>query len=186
MPSICRPHPTVPPPRGHAREALLAAAESLIREQGFASLSVDRVAARAGVSKGAFFHHFATRQAMVEALLDALAAEFDAGLDARVAAGDRFAVALVDVLIGEAERDCAFLAAMLSAVVLDRSVAATVNARIDGWTRRMVDDGTDEATALVVRSVLDGIVLLCLLHAPQPAPARELHLIRERVLALLA
>lgn len=180
------PRPTaLPPPRGQAREALLRAAEALIREDGFAALSVERVAARAGVSKGAFFHHFATRQAMVEALLVAAAAEVDAGIEARVAAGERFPVALVEAIVHEARTDCAFLAAMMSAVVLDRSVATQVAGIVDAWTRRMVDDGVDEATALTVRSVLDGLVLLCLLHAPQPAPARELDLIRTRVLALL-
>jgi hypothetical protein len=70
-------------------------------------------------------------------------------------------------------------------VVLDRSVATQVECMADAWTRRMVDAGIDEGTALTVRSVLDGLVLLCLLHAPQPAPARELDLIRTRVLALL-
>lgn len=175
----------VPPPRGRAREALLAAAEALIREDGFASLSVERVAARAGVSKGAFFHHFATRQAMIAALLECAANDFNARIDERVRSGERFATAYVDVFLHEARTDCAFLAAMTSAVVLDRSVAAQVEGLVGAWTQRMVDDGIDEATALVVRSVLDGIVMLCLLHAPQPAPARELDLIRTRVLALL-
>jgi hypothetical protein len=57
---------------------------------------------------------------------------------------------------------------MVSAVVLDRSVATQVVAMADAWTRRMVEDGLDESTALAIRSVLDGMVLLCLLHAPQP------------------
>jgi AcrR family transcriptional regulator len=175
----------VPPPRGQAREALLRAAEALIREEGFAALSVERVAARAGVSKGAFFHHFATRQAMVEALLVAAASDLESRVQARVESGERFPVALVEAFVHEARTDCAFIAAMISAVVLDRSVATQVECMADAWTRRMVDDGIDEATALTVRSVLDGLVLLCLLHAPQPAPARELDLIRMRVLALL-
>lgn len=180
-----RPTPS-PPPRGQAREALLRAAEALIREHGYAALSVERVAARAGVSKGAFFHHFATRQAMVEALLVAAAADLESRVQARVDAGEPFPVALVEAFVHEARTDCAFIAAMMSAVVLDRSVGTQVACMADTWTRRMVEAGIDEATALTVRSVLDGLVLLCLLHAPQPAPARELDLIRARVLALLA
>lgn len=175
-----------PPPRGHAREALLRAAEALVREEGFAALSVERVAARAGVSKGAFFHHFATRHAMVEALLTAAATDLETNILARVEAGDRFTVALIEAFVHEARTDCAFIAGMVSAVVLDRSVAAQVVAMADAWTRRMVEDGLDESTALAIRSVLDGMVLLCLLHAPQPAPAREIELIRQRVLALLS
>lgn len=178
---LCAPRPA----RGQGREALLCAAEALVREDGFATLSVERVARRAQVSKGAFFHHFATRQAMVEALLEHLAVDFDAQLIERAAPGRPFAAVLIETLLAEAEQDGAFMAAMLSAVVLDRSLAQAMDARIAQWTQRMVDDGLDEATALLVRSALDGVVLLCVLHAPHPVPARELGLIRGRLLALV-
>lgn len=173
------------PPRGQARAALLAAAEALVREHGFAHLSVDRVAARAGVSKGAFFHHFASRQAMVQALLGHLADCFEADIDARGAHGATFARALVETVLHEAAQDGAFMAALLSAVLIDPAAADVVDARTGAWTQRMCADGVDEATALTVRSVLDGVVLLCLHHAPGPVPVRELRLIRARVLALL-
>lgn len=180
-----RPPRSPPPPRGHAREALLSAAEALVREEGFAALSVERISKRAGVSKGAFFHHFATRHAMVEELLVTAANGLEMRIQARLEAGDRFTVALIEAFVYEARTDCAFIAGMISAVVLDRSVATQVVAMADAWTRRMVEDGLDESTALAVRSVLDGLVMLCLLHGSQPAPARELDLIRARVLALL-
>lgn len=174
------------PPRGQARAALLDAAEALVREQGFAQLSVERVAARAGVSKGAFFHHFASRQAMVQALLTHLAAEFEADVEARREAfAGSFTHALVATVIHEAEHDGAFMAAMMSAVLLDPAAAEIVNGELCDWTGRIRADGLDEATALTVRSVLDGVVLLCLLHAPGPVPVRELRLIHARVRALV-
>lgn len=49
------------PPRGGAREALLDAAISLVRKQGWSATSVDQLCAAAGVTKGAFFHHFASK-----------------------------------------------------------------------------------------------------------------------------
>ncbi|MEQ8749771.1 MAG: TetR/AcrR family transcriptional regulator [Amphiplicatus sp.] len=47
-----------------AREKLLAAALGLIRLNGFAATSVDALCAEAGVTKGAFFHHFASKEAL--------------------------------------------------------------------------------------------------------------------------
>lgn len=53
-----------------ARDKLLNAALEVIREQGFAATSVDALCARAGVTKGAFFHHFKSKEALAVAAAD--------------------------------------------------------------------------------------------------------------------
>ena len=50
------------PARGAARLALLTAAHKLVRRQGWAATSVDELCAEAGVTKGAFFHHFTSKE----------------------------------------------------------------------------------------------------------------------------
>src|SRR5207237_4818839 len=52
------------PPSATAREKLLDAAVNLVRHSGFAGTSVDQLCAAAGVTKGAFFHHFASKEAL--------------------------------------------------------------------------------------------------------------------------
>lgn len=52
------------PARGNARTALLDAAHRLVRKQGWAATSVDELCEAAGVTKGAFFHHFASKDAL--------------------------------------------------------------------------------------------------------------------------
>lgn len=47
-----------------AREKLLDAALSTIRAQGYAGTSVDDLCRAAGVTKGAFFHHFPSKEAL--------------------------------------------------------------------------------------------------------------------------
>lgn len=52
------------PARGTARDRLLDAAVQMVRVQGFGATSVDDLCGAAGVSKGAFFHHFASKEAL--------------------------------------------------------------------------------------------------------------------------
>jgi TetR/AcrR family transcriptional repressor of nem operon len=55
---------TTPPARGDARSALLDAAITLVRRQGWAATSIDQLCRAAGVTKGAFFHHFESKEAL--------------------------------------------------------------------------------------------------------------------------
>lgn len=57
-------------PRGEARARLIEAARSLVRHKGFAATSVDDLCAAAGVTKGAFFHHFPSKEALGVALIE--------------------------------------------------------------------------------------------------------------------
>ena len=50
--------------RGSARVALLDAAHKLVRRQGWNATTVDQLCVEAGVTKGAFFHHFASKEAL--------------------------------------------------------------------------------------------------------------------------
>jgi TetR/AcrR family transcriptional repressor of nem operon len=47
-----------------ARDRLLDAALGVIRAKGFSATSVDDLCAAAGVTKGAFFHHFESKEAL--------------------------------------------------------------------------------------------------------------------------
>ena len=65
------PRPTkLTPERGDARTRLLDAARDVIRQKGFAATSVDDLCRAAGVTKGAFFHHFRTKEALGVAAAD--------------------------------------------------------------------------------------------------------------------
>lgn len=58
------------PAPASAREKLLEAGVKLVRAQGLAATSLDQICGEAGVTKGAFFHHFASKEALGVALAE--------------------------------------------------------------------------------------------------------------------
>jgi TetR/AcrR family transcriptional repressor of nem operon len=69
--------------RGDAtRDRILDAAHRHVLDHGYAASSLDRILEDAGVTKGAFFHHFDSKAALAEALARRYAAAETAHLDA--------------------------------------------------------------------------------------------------------
>lgn len=52
------------------RENIMDAAQAIIMRRGFGNTSVESVIEQAGVTKGAFFHHFPTKRALGHALVE--------------------------------------------------------------------------------------------------------------------
>ncbi|MGL4310173.1 MAG: TetR/AcrR family transcriptional regulator [Paracoccaceae bacterium] len=67
------------------RRALLDAAADQALAHGMAALSLPAVAEAAGVTKGALFHHFRSKQGLIEALCADLIARIDDEIDAVMA-----------------------------------------------------------------------------------------------------
>src|SRR5215203_679349 len=66
--------PTVAPTQAQRTEAttgaLIDAARELFAQDGFAATSLDAVVARAGVTKGALYHHFDSKRALFRAVYE--------------------------------------------------------------------------------------------------------------------
>lgn len=68
------------------RAQLIDNAKRLALQGGLAAVSVEAVATAAGVTKGGLFHHFPSKQALIDAVFQHLLEEFEADLQARMAA----------------------------------------------------------------------------------------------------
>jgi AcrR family transcriptional regulator len=68
------------------RHALLDCTAAVAMDHGVAGVTVQAVATAAGVTKGGLFHHFASKQALIEGLFADLLARLDAEIDVTIAA----------------------------------------------------------------------------------------------------
>lgn len=69
------------------RDALIDSAVALFTERGYAGTSLDEIARRARVTKGALYHHFSGKQAVFEAAFDAVETEVKGRLE-KILRGD--------------------------------------------------------------------------------------------------
>lgn len=63
------------------RAALIHCAAELAAQQGLNGVTVQAVAAAAGVTKGGFFHHFPHKQSLLDAVFDSFMAENERAID---------------------------------------------------------------------------------------------------------
>ena len=62
------------------RQLLIATARDLFTERGFAATSIEEIIQRAGVAKGALYHHFSGKKELFRAVYDAVQADAVAGV----------------------------------------------------------------------------------------------------------
>ena len=67
--------------RDKTKTAIVKAARRIFGERGFAAATMDDVAAGARVAKGAVYHHFATKEAVFEAVFEQVSLELVSDLD---------------------------------------------------------------------------------------------------------
>lgn len=75
-------------PARSARDRILGAFEDLLAEQSERAATLEAVAARAGVSKGGLLYHFASKDALVDGVLERFAADLAEDIEHMRAAPD--------------------------------------------------------------------------------------------------
>lgn len=128
------------------RERILNAAERLVIDNGYAATSLDRVIAESRSSKGAFFHHFASKDELARALVDRYAAADIAQLDAALAEVTAEAVDPVERVIRfvrifentadelmSQQSSCLYVSVLTERELVTRGTSAQIESAIEAW-----------------------------------------------------
>lgn len=147
------------PKNGSAtKDRILDAAERLVIDNGYAGTSVDAVIAASGTSKGAFFHHFASKLELAQALVTRYAASdiahlHDALATVRAQSDDPVRQLVDFVRVFEQTAD-ELMAAQSSCLYV--SILTERELVLDGTARQIADAVTawrDELSALIRRAL---------------------------------
>ncbi len=188
----------------------MGAAERLVERNGFSGTSVEAIIRESKSSKGAFFHHFATKRALAHALVTRyVEADLEllrAGLEVAATESDPVAKVLAFLDFYEnwsgdltAESACLYIAVVTERDLLDQQTAAEIERAITTWRDALSGllgaayahrglrggpDPDDLADQLFV--VFEGSYLVCrALGSGEPMRA-QLRVFRQLVQALLA
>lgn len=193
------------------RERILATAEQLVIENGFSATSVDQVISASESSKGAFFHHFASKQALAQSLVERYVAADVAHLERSLAQArtstDDPVDQLVQLLSGFADEadelmaeqsSCLYVAVLSERQLATSGTADLIVTAIEAWRTALsamirdavaaVDDGWQidaEALADHVFVTFEGSFLLCRSTGEDGHMRRQLTALRQLVQALL-
>ena len=143
------------------QQRLLEVAGEIVGEAGDAALTLEAVAKRAGVSKGGLLHHFPSKQALLAAMVGAMAERFARAADT-VAAADadprgRGARAYVRTAVSEPEAEIRRWAALSAAFMSDPSLLDGWRGRLKGFRDADRAECADPVDALVARLAADGL-----------------------------
>lgn len=67
--------------REHTMNALISISRALFAEAGFAGVSMEEIVGRAGVTRGALYHHFGSKEGLFRAVLDGVQSEIAEKVD---------------------------------------------------------------------------------------------------------
>lgn len=144
------------------RKAIIDAATLMISERG-AGVSLADIATRAGVSKGALTHHFASRSALEDAVLADAVSRLWAEVHAHVDLSENRPGKLLRGYIRAVTSDSAIMreifspTSVLMVLGAGRPVEELLERDAETWRAAFAQDGLDESTSLILRLAAEGL-----------------------------
>ena len=145
------------------REAVLNAAARILAQLGVGAFTIEAVAQEAGVTKGGVLHHFPSKEALIDSLIDQVVEGFSSRLAAELAlepAGHqgRWLRAYIRTIFAVRDDDIHLIPALANAVAGDQQKLNHIRCSIEASQQAAVEDGLDPIQAVIIRTAVDGVV----------------------------
>ncbi|WP_408734426.1 TetR/AcrR family transcriptional regulator [Paraburkholderia bannensis] len=168
------------------RAQLLQAASEIATDHGVPSVTLDAVAERAGVTKGALQYHFANKQGLLDALFEQTLERFERQMEARLAAepdnaGGARARAYLHSSIDEMSPAAStnVLRVLVAAMMTDPEIRERYAAPMRKWTRPDPLPLEEAARLMICRLAADGLWISDLLGYQEMSPEMREEVVRQ-------
>jgi AcrR family transcriptional regulator len=160
------------------RRLLLRAANEIVLNDGVIHLTLEAVAAKAGISKGGLLYHFRTKEVMIESLIDYLKEGFSQDFAREFAAEENQAGGKVRAYIRASantkSEDLNLSAGLLAAFANNPKLIEPFQKMIAETQIEIEQDGIDPVLATLLRLATDGLWMAEMFNvAPPTGKLRE-------------
>ena len=151
-------------PLRSSQDAIVDAAEAVVLKGGAAHMTLDAVAAKAGVSKGGLLYHFPTKKALLKAMLDRHVQRLDEARKRKSAELPDGATRAIEAYIlsslARDRRTERISAALLAAVAHDPRLLEPIRNKYQRVLSELTPSGLRFERAAVIALAADGLRLL--------------------------
>lgn len=150
-------------PRESKKDKILEAAALIVHTRGSDALTLDAVAKQAEVSKGGLLYHFASKEALVEGLVEHMDSIYRENVEASAQSDNhdtgRWTRALATTMYTESIQNREISAGMLAAQGINPALLKPLQETYASWQQQIESDGLDEVQATLLRLAVDGLWL---------------------------
>ncbi|MFD2703437.1 TetR/AcrR family transcriptional regulator [Paenibacillus urinalis] len=143
------------------QQKLIRAAHVVIREKGIGGFTLEAVAKQAGVSKGGLLHHFPSKDALIEGILEEEMNQFERQLQQRYEHTEKKRGDLLRAYISLSSEplDAQFgYFGLMAAVGINPTLLDLVKRKQNELNERLVQDANGSAEADLILMTLDGLL----------------------------
>ncbi len=165
----------MPKSGANTQKAILDAANRIVLEQGVEHLTLEQVAAEAGISKGGLLYHFPTKEALIKGMINhylkRFTEDFSQAAEIEGETPGRWNRSYLTTTFADNQRTPRMSSGLLAAIATDPGLLTPLQERFREWVALLSQDGIDPTTAAIIRLVADGLWLVELfgLSAPDEA-----------------
>lgn len=145
------------------RETVLRAAAQIIARHGVSAFTIEAVSQEAGVTKGGVLHHFPSKEALMNGLIDQVMQTFRTRLEEELLtepadAPGRWLRAYIRTVFSVQYDVNNLIPALAAAVAADHKTLDRIRRSFEESQRSAVEDQLDPTQATIIRLAVDGLV----------------------------
>ena len=152
------------------RERLIEATLLTLQTEGTSKLSLESIARQAGVSKGGLLHHYPSKDALIQAIVQSLLDAFEHSVTHYAAQEPerpgRWLRAYIHASFENSSQQAEQGAVLLALIAENRTLLPFVQDDLQRWHLRLIQDGVPIVRATIIRQAADATWIEALLGTP--------------------